>query len=220
MRLALFDLDHTLVPFDTGMAWTQFLIARGRLDPGFEAYYLGQCQRYVDGTLDIHALHRTMVGTLADQPRATLNAWLDEFEAAMAARLPAPARALVAGHRAAGDVCVLVTATTHFLAERLARGFGIEHVLATVAEERDGRFTGEIDGLPCFREHKVERVEAWLAAQGRTLATVEHAVFYSDSASDLPLLRAVHEPVAVRPDARLQAIAQARGWRIVPLLAG
>lgn len=219
MRVALFDLDHTLVPFDTGMAWTRFLIAQGRLDPGFEAYYLGQCQRYVDGSLDIQALHRTMVGTLAAHPRATLDAWLEDFEADVAARLPAAARALVDAHRAAGEACVLVTATTHFLAERVARGFGLDQVLATVAQERGGRFTGEIDGLPCYREHKVDRVEAWLAARGQSLASVAHSVFYSDSASDLPLLEAVREPVAVRPDARLKTVAQARGWRVIPSLA-
>src|SRR5690349_7610291 len=63
--LALFDLDHTLIPFDSGMAWTRFLVERGALPPQAEEHYLGYCHQYVAGTLDIHAMHRASVGPLA-----------------------------------------------------------------------------------------------------------------------------------------------------------
>lgn len=78
--------------------------------------------------------------------------------------------------------------------------------------------TGEIDGLPCFREHKLTRVQQWLAALPlltRALAEFEASWFYSDSASDLPLLEAVTQPVAVRPDARLRTHALKAGWRVI-----
>lgn len=214
MNLALFDLDHTLIPFDSGMAWTRFLVERGALPVDAEARYLDYCHQYVAGTLDIHAMHRASVAPLAGVEPGELDAWLREFERAMVTRLPAPMLELVARHRAAGDRCALVTATTRFIAEPFARAFGIEHVVATEPQRVDGRLSGEIDGLPCFREHKPTRVRAWLAAGAAPTALEQFdcSYFYSDSASDLPLLQAVTHPVAVRPDARLREHALRHGW--------
>lgn len=215
MQLVLFDLDHTLIPFDSGMAWTRFLIARGVLGPEFESIYLEKCKLYVTGALDIHALHRTMVEPLGRLPRGELDAWLREFQGELAPTLPGASQALVERHRAAGDLCCIVTATTRFIAERYARGFGIEHLLATEAAlDAGGALTGEIDGLPCYREHKLTRLHEWLHGRGQNLGDFDRCWFYSDSFNDLPLLRAVSDPVAVRPDARLRALAETEGWPI------
>lgn len=221
--LALFDLDHTLIPFDSGMAWTQFLVARGVLSPEAEATYLDFCHQYVAGTLDIHAMHRNNLAPLLGYSRETLAGWQREFEAAMASRVPVAMRALVQGHQAAGDLCAIVTATTRLIAEPFARHFGIEHLLSTQAATVDGRpnspLTGEIAGEPCYREHKVAHVNRWLAAMPAGEGGIRRfgtSWFYSDSMSDLPLLEAVTHPVVVRPDDRLRALAAARGW---PLLA-
>ena len=223
MKLALFDLDHTLIPFDSGMAWTRFLVERGVLPAGAEETYLGCCRQYVAGTLDIHAMHRASVAPLARFPRALLALWTGEFEAAMCERVPADMLDLVRRHLGAGDLCALVTATTRFIAEPCARVFGLAHVLATEPATADGTpdgaLTGEIEGLPCFREHKLTRVRQWLAQQapgGRgEIGAFERSWFYSDSTSDLPLLSAVSDPVAVRPDERLRQHALRSGWRIV-----
>jgi len=222
LKLALFDLDHTLIPFDSGMAWTQFLVGRGVLPPNAEETYLDYCRQYVAGTLDIHAMHIASVAPLARVPRALLAQWAGEFEQALRARVPADTRALVQRHLDAGDLCAVVTATTRFIAEPCARLFGVPHVVATEAATVDGSpgglLTGAIDGLPCFREHKVTRVQQWLAQQAPSGATkldaFERSWFYSDSTSDLPLLSAVSDPVAVRPDARLREHALQAGWPI------
>ena len=221
MRLALFDLDHTLIRFDSGMAWTQFLVAAGALPAEAEAQYLAYCRQYVDGTLDIHAMHRASVAPLARFPRALLTQWGREHEQHLAARLAPEMRALVQGHLDAGDLCAIVTATTRFIAEPYARLFGIDHVVATEAATEDGTpggtLTGEIDGLPCYREHKPVRVASWLQRlqPPRVLGDFERSWFYSDSASDLPLLEAVSDPVAVRPDERLRARARQHGWMLI-----
>jgi HAD superfamily hydrolase (TIGR01490 family) len=220
MKLALFDLDHTLIAFDSGMAFTRFLVERGVLPAQAEATYLDYCRQYVAGTLDIHAMHRASVAPLARYSRARLAAWADEFEAELRPRASAAMQALVRRHLDAGDLCALVTATTRFIAEPCARLFGLSNVIATEAAtvngEPGGELTGEIDGLPCYREHKVTRVEQWLAQRGEPpLAGFERSSFYSDSAGDLPLLRAVTDPVAVRPDPRLRAHALSAGWEIL-----
>ena len=216
MDLALFDLDHTLIPFDSGMAWTRFLAARGALPAAAPDDYLAACQAYVDGRLDIVALHRATVAPLAAFPPAAIEDWARDFEAAMAPQLPAAMLALVRHHRNAGALCALVTATTRFIAEPFARLFDIPHVIATEsARDADGRLTGEIVGLPCFREHKRSRVDDWLATQSMDWRSFDRTWFYTDSSNDLPLLEAVSDPVAVRPDARLRARAQRAGWAIV-----
>ena len=222
MRLALFDLDHTLIPFDSGFAWTRFLIARGHLPAIAEETYLGYARQYVAGTLDIHAMHRAAMAPLLQRSRAELAAWVAEFEAAVAPRLTADMQALVQRHRNAGDLCAIVTATTRLVAQPFTRLFDVPHLLCTEAATVDGQpdsaFTGEISGEPCFRSHKVHHVQQWLARSftpALSLADFEQSWFYSDSASDLPLLQAVTHPVAVRPDERLRAHALAQGWRVL-----
>lgn len=220
MRLALFDLDHTLIPFDSGMAWLSFLVEREALPPEKQANYLAECRRYMAGDADVRAVHRALVRPLRDSKRSDLDDWLTAFQAALEPTLPTAARALLARHREAGDRCCLVTATTRFVAERYAAGFGIEEVLATeAARDSFGRLTGEIVGLPCVREHKLDKLQGWLALEGLRLDAFERSWFYSDSAGDLPLLRAVTDPVVVRPDDTLRAVAEREGWPVIPTLA-
>lgn len=220
MKLALFDLDHTLLPFDSGMAWLRLLVGEGALPGQAEADYLAVCRRYVAGTLDVHAVHRACVAPLRGFAPAQLAAWLAAFERRLAPRVPAASLALVRQHQQAGHCCVLVTATTRLLAEPCARLFGIEQVLATEAARDGGGLTGEILGPPCVREHKLDRVQQWLAACTPSfagLAALDASWFYSDAASDLPLLAAVSNPVAANPDARLRAHALAAGWPVLEL---
>ena len=215
MKLALFDLDHTLIPFDSGMAWTRFLVARGVLPADAETVYLGYCQQYVDGTLDIRALHRASVAPLASFGMAALRQWAQEFEREIAPRVPQQMRALVQGHQQAGHLCAIVTATTRFIAEPFGRLFGVADVLATRSLVIDDTLEGGIDGDPCFGVHKLMHVNEWLALRGTRLEALERSWFYSDSASDLPLLEAVTDPVAVAPDQRLRARAAQAGWPIL-----
>jgi HAD superfamily hydrolase (TIGR01490 family) len=160
-------------------------------------------------------MHRAAVLPLAVYELPVLQGWADEFRDAMAPRLLPPMQALVQGHLQAGDLCAIVTATDRLVAAPFAQLFGVPHLVATEPEIVDGRLTGDIAGEPCFREHKVTRVARWLAGLGAGTPTLQgfgQSWFYSDSISDLPLLEAVTHPVAVRPDARLRALAEQRGW--------
>jgi HAD superfamily hydrolase (TIGR01490 family) len=219
MQIALFDLDHTLIPFDSGSMFTRHLASLGALDDGFEAGYLDYCRGYAAGTVDMMAMHRFTVGALGVHDPQTLARWLLDFRATIAPHVPRAAFELVARHLAAHDACALVTATTRFVAEAFASVFGLTDVLATEPEiDAQGRYTGEIVGHACFREHKITHVEAWLARRGATWDDVERSWFYSDSINDLPLLEAVTDPVVVAPDPLLRAQALAHGWPIMTLV--
>jgi HAD superfamily hydrolase (TIGR01490 family) len=220
MRLALFDLDHTLIPIDSDYSWGQFTVQLGWRDAethtrANDAFY----EQYKAGTLDIHEYIRFSVAPLAEhgpqQSDAAHRRFMDEI---IRPAMQPQALELVRRHQAAGDEVIIVTATNEFVTRPIAQAFGVSELIA-IDLERDGQGnpTGAIHGTPSFREGKVARVEQWLAARGLSWANVTHSTFYSDSINDLPLLDQVQEPVATNPDARLQAIAAERGWRILNL---
>ena len=222
MRLALFDLDHTLLPLDSDYAWGQFVVDIGWRDADThtranDAFY----EQYKAGTLDIHDYVRFSVAPLAERGVAACDAAHRRFmdEVIRPAMTP-QAIELVRRHQAAGDQVVIVTATNEFVTRPIASAFGVSELIAIELQRGDdGNPTGAIRGTPSFREGKVARVEQWLAARGLDWSRVGHSTFYSDSLNDLPLLEKVHEPVATNPDARLKAIAAERGWRILNLFA-
>jgi HAD superfamily hydrolase (TIGR01490 family) len=215
MQIALFDLDHTLIPFDSGSVFTRFLAERGALPATFAAQYLDYCQQYAAGRLDMVEMHRFTVGALAVHAPQRLAGWLKEFETLITPLIPAASHALVSEHQAAGHACALVTATTRLVAAPFGRVLGLAEVLCTEpAYDARGHCTGEVIGEPCFREHKRSHVQAWLARRGRGWGDVTRSWFYSDSANDLSLLMAVSDPVAVNPDAVLAAHAKASGWPV------
>lgn len=216
MALAIFDLDNTLIAGDSDHLWGEFLVARGLVDG---ARYADANDRfyaqYRNGTLDIAAFLRFALSPLRAHPRAQLEALRERFVAEVIAPLMLPAaRELIAAHRAAGDTLLIITATNTFVGAPIAARFGIPHLIATEPELIDGRYTGEVAGIPAFREGKVWRLEAWLAERGGTLSG---SSFYTDSHNDLPLLGRVDRPVAVDPDDTLREVATERGWPIVSL---
>ena len=217
MQLALFDLDNTLLTCDSDYEWVVHLIEKGVLDS--EAYDLRNnvfFEQYKAGTLDIFEFLEFQLQPLTVHPRATLDAWLDEFVARRIRPMITPdARALVNRHLAGGDLCALVTATNSFVTGPICREFGIAHLIATVAAQENGRFTGQPRGTPSFREGKVRRVDEWLESMGLWRGSFEKTWFYSDSLNDLPLLEAVSHPVAVNPDPTLRAHAVGKGWKII-----
>jgi HAD superfamily hydrolase (TIGR01490 family) len=217
LKLALFDLDNTLLAGDSDFEWAQFLIEQGVLDREvYEARNEEFYEQYKAGTLDIYEFLDFQLKPLSRHPRAVLEGWHREFmQHKILPIVRDSARELVERHRA--DLCAIITATNSFVTAPIARELGVEHLIATEPEERDGEFTGQVTDIPCFREGKVQRLEAWLKSQGRSLDSFEQSWFYSDSLNDLPLLAKVTHPVAVDPDDVLRAHAQAHGWPVISL---
>ena len=219
MNLALFDLDNTLLSGDSDFEWAQFLIEQGVLDRElFEAKNQAFYEQYKAGTLDIHEFLDFQLKPLSRHARKVLDGWHEEFMQRKVRGMMGPAaRELVARHRAAGDVCVIITATNNFVTTPIAREFGVEHLIATEPEQKEGEFTGRVAGVPCFREGKITRLESWMEQHGWNWNSFAESWFYSDSLNDLPLLRKVKNPVAVDPDATLRAHAEQQGWRVMTL---
>jgi HAD superfamily hydrolase (TIGR01490 family) len=215
--LALFDLDETLIAGDSDYEWGLHLVALGVVDRAtYEAKNQEFYDRYRAGTLVLQDFLDFQLYPLSQFSRAQLDAWHADFLASRILPMVRPgARALLDRHR--GAERLIITATNRFVTAPIAAALGIPNVLATELEQDNGRFTGRAIGTPCFREGKVTRLREWLAARGERLDDYAESWFYSDSANDIPLLSTVTNPVAVHPDARLRAHAEANGWPILSL---
>lgn len=220
LRLALFDLDHTLLPVDSDYQWADFLARTGRAGDPTLARQRNEdlMARYNRGELTAEQSAEFMLGLLAAHSPYELALWHEEFMATVIRPVMTEAAVeLVARHLRAGDLCAVVTATNDFVTAPIARAFGIPTLIATHAEYVDGSYTGRIAGVPSFKEGKVVRVKQWLATLGLSLDAFEDTFFYSDSINDVPLLEVVSQPVATNPSPSLRALALDRDWPVLDL---
>lgn len=219
MNLALFDLDNTLLAGDSDFEWSQFLIEKKVLDRDiFEQRNIDFYEQYKAGTLDIYEFLDFQFKPLAQNPRKQLDAWHNEFMKKKIQKLIAPgALKLIEKHMLDGDLCIIITATNRFVTAPIAKALGIQHLIATEAEHKNGEFTGQVAGTPCFREGKITCLENWLDANNLTWMSFLQSWFYSDSLNDLPLLNKVTHPVAVDPDNTLKSHAEQHDWSIISL---
>lgn len=223
MKLALFDLDHTLLPLDSDYAWGVFTSSIGWTDPvDFNRRNDEFFAHYRAGTLDIHDYVRFATDAVRRQGAINSEAAHAHFMSAVIQPAIKPqAVALVREHQQLGDEVLIVTATNEFVTRPIAQAFGVRELIAVelereTAPDGTGWITGEIKGVPSFREGKITRVAQWLASRDLGWADVE-TTFYSDSMNDLSLMEKVNHPVATNPDESLRAIATKRGWRILDL---
>ncbi|MGF6693553.1 HAD superfamily hydrolase (TIGR01490 family) [Metapseudomonas resinovorans] len=216
MRLALFDLDNTLLAGDSDHAWGDYLCERGILDGiAYKARNDEFYQDYLAGRLNIQDYLNFSLEILGRTEMAQLDQWHREFMRDCIEPIILPkAEALLAEHRAAGDKLLIITATNRFVTAPIAQRLGVETLLATECEMAEGRYTGRTTDAPCFREGKVTRLARWLTENRLNL---DDSCFYSDSLNDLPLLEQVTYPVAVDPDQKLRAEAERRGWPVMSL---
>lgn len=221
--IALFDLDHTLIPLDSDFAWGEFTADLGWTDtevfrPQNHHFY----EQYKAGTLDIHAYCRFSTAAMVRQGAAKSIAAHADFMEKMIRQVIRPqALKLVQDHQAAGAKVIIITATNAFVTRPIATALGVDELIAIDLQTDDalggsGWYTGEIAGTPSFREGKVIRMNQWLEQHGLSWDTV-HTTFYSDSLNDLPLLEKADVAVATNPDPHLRALAVQRGWQVVDL---
>jgi HAD superfamily hydrolase (TIGR01490 family) len=220
MKLALFDLDHTLLPLDSDHAWGEFTTQLGWHEAAsFRAINDRFYDQYKMGVLNLaEYIAFTTEGIRRVGKDAAMAAHQRFMQEVIRPAIRPQTLALLQKHRDAGDTLVLITATNEFVTRPIAQELGFEHLLAVELQTgADGWYNGQIQGVPSFREGKVTRMQAWLAERGSSLDALERSCFYSDSINDLPLLEQVQTPVATNPDNSLLAIARARAWEVLQL---
>ncbi len=222
-QLALFDLDHTLLPIDSDHEWGRFLVKTGVVDA---QYYAAENERFYNdykaGRLDIFAFLAFALKPLAEHSRQQLNIWHESFmHEVIHPNLHPNAFNLVKKHQDQGDLCCVVTATNSFVTRPIVAAFGIEHLIATepevIGDPITGNFSGKVAGIPNFREGKVVRVDNWLAAQGLSWESLSQSYFYSDSINDLPLMEKVSIAKPTNPDDNLRKKALENDWPVLEL---
>ncbi len=216
MRLAIFDLDNTLIAGDSDHSWGEFLVQKNLVDAkGYAEANDRFYQQYKAATLDIQEYLGFSLAPLTRHSLDDLAVLHAEFMRDIVEPMMLPkAKALLQKHRAQGDYLLIITATNSFVTYPIAKYLEVDDILASDAEIADGRYTGKGIGTPCFQGGKVIRLQEWLEQKNFNL---DDAYFYSDSINDLPLLEKVPNPVAVDPDERLAKVAQERGWQIMSL---
>ena len=216
MPLAIFDLDNTLLSCDSDFEWGQFLVRKNLVDAKeydrANQYFYDE---YKKGTLDIAEFSAFSFTPLTEFDDATLTTLHKQYmQEVIKPNITNKSRALIQQHKDKGDTLLIITATNSFITRPIATELGINNLLATEPKVIDGRYTTQIDGIACFQDGKVKRLELWLIEHKQNL---NNSIFYSDSHNDLSLLEKVDTAVAVDPDDTLREIATKRSWKIISL---
>ena len=216
MRLAIFDIDNTLIAGDSDLLWGEFLCERNYVDSNvYKAEHEKYYKDYLSGKLDINNFLKFQLKVLGENDLNLLKKWRKDFfeEKIRPVMLP-KAYQLIDKHRNQNHDLLIITATNHFIVEPIASEFKIENIIACEPEIYNEQFTGKFTGTTSYAEGKVERFNDWLKTIGRRL---EESWFYSDSHNDIPLMKEVNHPVAVDPDESLKNEAIKIGWPIISL---
>lgn len=212
IRAALFDLDRTYVRVNTATLYARWLARRGEARRRDLARFAWWVARYSVGALDASSIAQELVKPFAGVDEAPfadrVAAWVRDT---VMPHVSPRAREALARCRAEGYRCALLTSSTSFIAEPVARAEGIDDVICSRLEARDGVFTGALVEPFCYGHGKVVTAERWARAEGVDLAS---SVFYTDSIADLPMLDRVGARVVVNPDPRLRYTAWRRGWPV------
>ena len=212
-RAAVFDLDRTLLAGSSLVALARVMAKNGLVSGQQLLSGLAMDQvfrRRGASDEDVDRLRATALRHVAGADVAQLRALTDEVGRTLSRQVLPGARMLLRRHQEAGDFIVILSASPQELVEAIATRLGAQRAVGTRAEIDGAHYTGGLDGPFCYGAGKVQRLEQDLGPGSLDVATA-----YADSASDLPVLEACHEPVAVNPDRPLHRVAKARGWPIV-----
>ena len=211
---AFFDLDKTLMAGSSGMQFARVATQHGIVGRRQLASWAVEHLRYrLRGTTDERTTEVLKVARelISGVPARALERMNPEVMAAILPRVYPQMLDEVYAHQDAGRATFIVSAAGNGVVEPLAEVLGMDGGIGTSYEiDAEGAFTGRLDGPFVYGPGKVEAMEVFAAAHGIDLA---ESYAYSDSLSDLPMLRAVGHPVAVNPDPALAELAREEGWQ-------
>lgn len=214
MQLAIFDLDHTLIPFDSDKAWIQYLIDIEAVDAAdYEARNAQFYQDYLNAKLDIREYCRFASQVLQKFPLPQVEKWREAYvKTVVMPQIQKRAIECIAAYKIEGFTTMIISATNTFVIQPIAELHGVDVCLGCEFEVIDGRYTGELVGVPTYQEGKVEALKGWLKSQQIEPETIH---FYSDSINDRPLLEYADHAFVVEPDHALAELAQNQGWPVI-----
>lgn len=216
IRLAFFDMDHTLVDNDCDLSWKEYLADKGL------ASWLDRLRgrwhflMYRLGRLNQKRFMRFQLAQFRGRSGDEMAPLLAEhFETYVRPRLYPSVPGILAALRAKQIPVILITATNQEIAAPLAAYLDMDGLVATRLErDAAGRFSGEIEGIYCLGTNKLLFMEPEASRRGLRL---EQVMYWGDSGNDIPILRAVGFPVAANPSPKLRAEALRQGWPIIDL---
>ncbi|MET0559230.1 MAG: HAD-IB family hydrolase [Solirubrobacterales bacterium] len=213
---AFFDLDKTLMAGSSGMQFARVATQQGLVSRRQLVKWAVEHLRYrLRGTTDDRTTEVLRVGRelITGVPARSFERMNPAVVAAVLMRVYPQMLDEVHAHQDAGRATFIVSAAGNGVVEPLATVLGMEGGIGTRYEvDAEGKFTGRFDGPFVYGKGKVEAMEAFAARHDIDLAS---SYAYSDSLSDLPMLRAVGNPVAVNPDLPLAALAAEEGWQVL-----
>ena len=213
---AFFDLDRTLISgsstFVFGVAaWRSGMLPAGRFARDAVSAVSFKLRGDLGGETPLK-LRERILAAIEGIERDELVGLNATILPKLIGRVRPESRRLVDMHRRMGRATYIVSASPVELVQPLATALGMTDGLGTTAEVVDGRYTGRLSGPFCYGEGKVAVISQLARWEGFDL---DQCYAYSDSVSDLPMLRAVGHPVVVNPDSQLEREAQRNGWPIV-----
>lgn len=217
MKLAIFDLDNTILKGDSDYSWIKFLIDSGYVDRQeykkkndyfYNQYYLGKLDNEEWSKFALSYFKGKRAEDIENQINEFLSTIIEPIINIYALRL-------LHEHSHNNDTMLLASATNSVIVNPIAKRLGFKNIVSTDVEMVNSIYTGKIQGEHALGKGKLLKVKKWMNDNG--FLNFKDTVFYSDSINDLPLLLKVNQAIAVNPDDKLRQESNERSWEIIDL---
>ena len=209
--LYIFDMDDTLIDGDTSMLWNQFLVEKGiATDPDFLKKDRELMALYADGKLDMEEYLEYTLAPILTLSTSVVNKLVQEYiDTKVMDRVFPQAKDLLDNLKCSQTPVVIISATVSFIVHAVAQRLGISEALGIDMQIKDDKYTAQIEGIPTYREGKVQRLTQWLDGSD---VTFDETHFFTDSINDLPLCQHSDYAYLINPDRHLEKWAETPNW--------
>ena len=216
-KLAIFDLDHTILKCNSDHSWLDYLINKGFIKR--EEYFEQNAEfqkKFREANVNYKEYYEFTIQYLRNKSDDYIsNIRSDFMKEIIEPSINIYALRLIHKHYDKDDELLLASGTTSIIAGPIAKRLEFKNVVCTKCEQKNNIYTGKIEDPPSLGEGKLINVQTWMQNNG--FSNFNGTTFYSDSILDMPLLEKVEKPVAVNPDKELLRVSQDLGWEIIDL---
>ena len=216
-KLAIFDLDHTILKCNSDHSWLDYLINKGFIKR--EEYFEQNAEfqkKFREGNVNYKDYYEFTIQYLKDNSDDYISDIRSDFmKEIIEPSINIYALRLIHKHYEKNEELLLASGTTSIIAGPIAERLEFKNVVCTTCEKENNIYTGRIEDPPSLGEGKLKNVQAWMKNNG--FSDFNDTTFYSDSILDMPLLQKVEKPVAVNPDSELLRVSKDLGWEIIDL---